>query len=105
MKVYTTRDFDRQTAAIVEGAKASKPGALARAKRLQDEFNYLRNLGCDPNRRNGHAEAGTTVERVSGMAGLSPVRRGDSNANDLLVRRGISRDRGGTFCERQVEHG
>ena len=58
MKVYTTRDFDRQTEAIVEAAKAGKPGALARAKRLQDEFNYLRSLAAIP------TEETATLKRV-----------------------------------------
>lgn len=58
MKVYTTRDFDRQTEELVEDAKASKPGALARAKRLQDEFNYLRNLAEIP------TEETATLKRV-----------------------------------------
>ena len=58
MKVYTTRDFDRQTEGLVEDAKASKPGALARVKRLQDEFNYLRNLATIP------TEETATLKRV-----------------------------------------
>jgi len=58
VKVYTTRDFDRQTEGLVEDAKASKPGALARAKRLHDEFNYLRNLAAIP------TEETATLKRV-----------------------------------------
>ena len=68
MKVYTTRDFDRQTEGLVEDAKASKPGALARAKRLQDEFNYLRNLTAIP------TEETATLKRVR-QSGKFPVWR------------------------------
>jgi hypothetical protein len=49
VKVYTTKDFDRQTDVIVAEAIAGEvPGALPRAKRLQDEFNFLRDLETAP---------------------------------------------------------
>jgi len=68
VKVYTSKDFDRQAGALVEDAKASKPGALARAKRLQDEFNFLRNLTAIP------TEETATLKRVR-QSGRFPVWR------------------------------